>query len=85
MEPNAAKPIDLDKKVKELMWSWVKAPFAVNNFDNRFKAQDKLLHEQHQMIRDQQKLIEEMKFQQGQVAFKEQIKILEEIKAKQVK
>ena len=85
MEPNAAKPIDLDKKVKELMWPWVKAPFAVNNFDNRFKAQDKLLHEQHQMIRDQQKLIEEMKFQQGQVAFKEQIKILEEIKAKQVK
>lgn len=67
------------------MWPWVKAPFAVNNFDNRFKAQDKLLHEQHQMIRDQQKLIEEMKFQQGQVAFKEQIKILEEIKAKQVK
>ena len=33
------------------MWPWVKTPFAVNNFDNRFKAQEKLLHEQHDMIK----------------------------------
>ena len=34
---------------------------------------------------EQQKLIDEMKFQQGQAAFKEQIALLEQIKAKQVK
>jgi hypothetical protein len=43
--------IDLEKKVKEMMWPYVKQQFGVNNFDNRFKAQEKLLHEQHQMIK----------------------------------
>ena len=76
--------LDLNKKVKEMMWPWVKTPFAVNNFDNRFKAQEKLLHEQHGMIKEQQKLIEDLKFQQSQVAFKEQIALLEQIKTKQV-
>ena len=66
------------------MWPWVKSPFNMNKFDNRFKAQEKLLHEQPDMIKDQQKLIEEMKFQQSQVAFKEQIALFEQIKAKQV-
>ena len=36
------------------------------------------------LTKDQQKLIEDMKFQQNQVAFKEQISLLEQIKAKQV-
>ena len=45
------KEAELNKKVKEMMWPWVKSPFVVNNFDNRFKAQDKMLHEQHQMIK----------------------------------
>jgi hypothetical protein len=35
-------------------------------------------------ILDQQKIIDELKFQQSQVAFKEQIALLEQIKAKQV-
>lgn len=42
---------ELNKKVKDAMWPWVKTPFAINNFDNRFKAQEKLLHEQHKMIK----------------------------------
>ena len=42
---------DLDKKVKEMIYPWVKTPFAVNNFDNRFKNQEKLLQEQHNMIK----------------------------------
>lgn len=34
------------------MWPWMKSsPQFVNNLDNRFKAQEKLLHEQHQMIK----------------------------------
>jgi hypothetical protein len=33
------------------MWPFVKAPFAVNNFDNRFKAQEKMLHDQQRMIK----------------------------------
>jgi len=32
-----------------MMWPYVKQPFG--NFENRFKAQEKLLHEQHQMIK----------------------------------
>ena len=43
--------IKKEKKVKEMMWPWVKASNAANNFDNRFKTQEKLLHEQHQMIK----------------------------------
>jgi hypothetical protein len=43
---------ELNKRVKDAMWPWVKTPFAtVNNFDNRFKAQEKLLQEQNRMIR----------------------------------
>jgi hypothetical protein len=45
------KEAELNKKVKEMMWPWVKSPFVVNNFDNRFKAQEKLLHDQHKMIK----------------------------------
>ena len=41
----------LNKKVKEMMWPWVKTPFAINNFDNRFKAQEKLLQEQQRMMK----------------------------------
>ncbi len=41
----------LNKKVKEMMWPWVKTPFAMNNFDNRFKAQEKLLQEQQRMMK----------------------------------
>ena len=84
LKPGKELNVNMDKKVKEMMWPWVKSPFNMNKFDNRFKAQEKLLHEQHDMIKDQQKLIEEMKFQQSQVAFKEQITLLEQIKAKQV-
>jgi hypothetical protein len=40
-----------EKKVKEMLWPWVKMPFSTNNFDNRFKTQEKLLHEQHKMIK----------------------------------
>ena len=35
-------------------------------------------------ISEQQKLIEDMKYQQSQIAFKEQIALLEQIKAKQL-
>ena len=45
------KDIDLNKKIKDMMWPFVKAPFAVNNFDNRFKAQEKMLHDQQRMIK----------------------------------
>ena len=42
---------ELNKKVKDAMWPWVKTPFNIaSNFDNRFKAQEKLLHEQTKMI-----------------------------------
>jgi hypothetical protein len=37
-----------------MMWPWVKTPFVVNNFDNRFKAQEKLLHEQQKMMKGDQ-------------------------------
>jgi 2,3-bisphosphoglycerate-independent phosphoglycerate mutase len=43
--------IKKEKKVKEMMWPWVKTSNTTNNFDNRFKTQEKLLHEQHQMIK----------------------------------
>lgn len=75
---------DMNKKVKEMMWPYVKTPFMVNNFDHRFKAQEKILTEQTKMIKEQQKLIEDLKYEQSQVAFKEQIALLEEIKAKQL-
>jgi len=42
---------ELTKKVKEMIWPLVKSPFAVNNFESRFKAQEKLLKEQHEMIK----------------------------------
>jgi hypothetical protein len=42
---------ELTKKVKEMIWPLVKSPFPVNNFESRFKAQEKLLKEQHEMIK----------------------------------
>ena len=36
------------------------------------------------VLLEQQKLIEDLKFQQSQVAFKEQMTLLEQIKTKQV-
>jgi hypothetical protein len=42
---------DLNKKIKDMMWPFVKTPYAVNNFDNRFKAQEKMLHDQQRMIK----------------------------------
>jgi len=42
---------ELSKKVKEMIWPFVKSPFTVNNFESRFKAQEKLLKEQHEMIK----------------------------------
>ena len=51
LETSKVTEVELNKKVKDVMWPWVKTPFAVNNFDNRFKAQEKLLHEQHKMIK----------------------------------
>ncbi len=76
--------MDLEKKVKDLMLPFVGLKSGTGGFDSRFKAQEKMLREQHEMIKNQQKVIEEMKFEQNQVAFKEQIKLLEEIKAKQM-
>lgn len=69
-----------------MIYPWVKSPYtaSTNNYDNRFKAQDKLLQEQQKMIKEQQRLIEELKFQQNQALFKEQIALLEDIKAKQL-
>ena len=48
---SSKRDADLNKKVKDMMWPFVKAPFAVNNFDNRFKAQEKMLHDQQRMIK----------------------------------
>jgi len=76
-------PIDIDKKVKELMAPFVKGNLG-SKFENRFRAQEKILQEQHEMIKDQKRMIEEMKYEQNQVAFKEQIALLEEIKKKQL-
>jgi hypothetical protein len=45
-------PVNIDKKVKEMMYPWVKTPFVVNsNVDNRVKSQDKLLRDQQNMIK----------------------------------
>ena len=41
----------MDKRVRDMMWPFMKKPFMSNNFDNRFKAQEKLMQEQHQMIK----------------------------------
>lgn len=54
---------ELTKKVKEMIWPLVKSPFTVNNFESRFKAQEKLLKEQHEMIkgiRDHFKLLKSL-------------------------
>jgi hypothetical protein len=75
----------LTRKVKEIMWPWVKTPFQNSpHHDNRFKAQNKILNEQRKMIKEQQKMIDDMKFKQNQAEFKEQIAMLEKMKAEQV-
>lgn len=72
-----------EKKVREMMAPFVKGNMG-SKFENRFKAQEKILQEQHEMIKEQKRMIEEMKYEQNQAAFKEQIALLEEIKKKQV-
>lgn len=72
-----------EKKVREMMAPFVKGNVG-SKFENRFRAQEKILREQHEMIKEQKRMIEEMKYEQNQVAFKEQIALLEEIKKKQV-
>ncbi|CAF0821250.1 unnamed protein product [Brachionus calyciflorus] len=80
---NKKQDFNFDKKVKDMMQPWLKSP-TVKIFDNRFKAQEKMLNEQSKMIKEQQKLIEDLKYQQSQMAFKEQISLLEEIKTRQI-
>ncbi|RNA08215.1 coiled-coil domain-containing protein [Brachionus plicatilis] len=75
--------VDYDKKVKNMLQPWLKNQTA-EIFDSRFKAQEKILNEQSKMIKEQKRMIEELKFQQNQLAFKEQISLLEEIKARQI-
>ena len=81
--PDSERDAQMSKKVRKMMWPWVKSPFMVNNFENRYKAHEKMLQEQQKMIKDQQLLIEDLKYQQSQTAFKEQIVLLEQIKQKQ--
>lgn len=81
--PDSEREAQMSKKVRKMMWPWVKSPFAINNFENRHKAHEKMLQEQQKMIKDQQRLIEDLKYQQSQTAFKEQIALLEQIKQKQ--
>ncbi len=43
--------VNIEKKARDMVYPWVKTPFAVNNYDNRLKSQDKILHEQQNMIK----------------------------------
>jgi hypothetical protein len=43
--------VNIEKKARDMVYPWVKTPFAVNNYDNRLKNQEKLLHEQQNMIK----------------------------------
>lgn len=44
------QPVDYEKKVKSLLKPWLKNQTA-EIFDNRFKAQEKILNEQSKMIK----------------------------------
>ncbi len=81
--PDSERDSQMSRKVRKMMWPWVKTPFVANNFENRYKAHEKMLQEQQKMIKDQQLLIEDLKYQQSQTVFKEQIALLEQIKQKQ--
>ena len=50
LEENETVVPNLDKKVKDMMWPFVKSS-PLNNIDKRFKNQEKLLQEQHEMIK----------------------------------
>lgn len=41
----------MNRKVKQMMWPWVKTPFVANNLEHRYKAHEKLLHDQQKMIK----------------------------------
>ncbi|XP_041372420.1 coiled-coil domain-containing protein 191-like [Gigantopelta aegis] len=43
---------------------WMNSPYIVNNFEHRYTAQQKMLHEQQKQIRDQQRLLEEIQYNQ---------------------
>ena len=43
---------------------WMNSPYVVNNLEHRYTAQQKMLHEQQRQIRDQQRLLEELQYNQ---------------------
>ena len=56
-------------------------PFAVNNFEHRHAAQQKILEMQQKQIQEQQKLIEELQYLQRQQMLQQQLLQQESVKA----
>jgi hypothetical protein len=81
--PDTEREARINKQVRQVLRPWLKTPPPMSTDTNRLKAHEKLLHEQNKMIKEQKQIIEDLKYQQNQQIFKEQIALLEQIKQKQ--
>ncbi|XP_072034407.1 coiled-coil domain-containing protein 191-like [Amphiura filiformis] len=52
--------------------------YRVNNFEHRYAAQQKILHDQQQQLREQQRLIEDLQMTQKQALFQRQLNNIRE-------
>ncbi|CAG5127284.1 unnamed protein product, partial [Candidula unifasciata] len=52
---------------------WMNRHFVVNNFENRYTAQQQTLREQQSQIREQRQLIEELQYHQRQQTLRQQL------------
>ncbi|ESO93853.1 hypothetical protein LOTGIDRAFT_228609 [Lottia gigantea] len=64
-----------DKSVRKRFGTqpWMNTHFIVNNFENRYTAQQKILTEQQNQLKEQKRLIQDLQYQQNQQNLKAQL------------
>ncbi|CAF0795052.1 unnamed protein product [Rotaria sordida] len=72
-----------EKRIRLEMGEHKSTSRVMNTFEHRYNAQMKMLKEQNRLLKDQQKMIGELKYQQDQQSLHNQIANLEALKAQQ--
>ena len=84
-DEDLSKKKQREKRIRQDMAGHRSASRVMNTFEHRYNAQMKMLQEQNRLLKDQQRMIEELKYQQDQQVLQNQLTNLENLKGQQVK
>ncbi|CAF1343230.1 unnamed protein product, partial [Didymodactylos carnosus] len=82
-DEDESKKRQREKRIKREMAEHKSSARVLSTFENRYKTQMKMLNEQNRLLKEQQRMIAELKFNQDQQSLRQQISNLEELKAQQ--